>query len=266
MPSASPDASASGLKSANAASSGKAPRSKPSSARLATSGAPSEASGTAAGPTASAVGASPERASLTLPGHPSDLVPLTTVEEGWIEKNCADYAVALNTVRESAKSEKEREEAELSEKAKAALPKGADGKRCVDLTQRMLDGIFATKIEKEAILLMSEIANGLQAAYDRDKTICPSAGPTPKEMMQQGRKWIGATEYTDSPGWKCASFRPIDPQWYQYEVTTDAKAKRFQVVAKGYPLRKRGKLSVLVFEAPFREKGDPEWDKAIQRK
>ena len=38
-------------------------------------------------------------------------------------------------------------------------------------------------------------------------------------------------------GWTCARFDLLgSPQFFQYELRTDAKAKTFEVIARGYPV------------------------------
>ncbi len=136
--------------------------------------------------------------------------------------------------------------------------------RCIDVHRRTVDEYLASKVEGEAVEVLGAIAKGLQAAFDAGK-VCPAAGPTPKVMASQGDKWVGPEEYA-TDAWRCIGFSRTEPQYYQYEVKTDAAAKRFEIVARGYPLRKKGKLSELVFAEPFREKGDPAWDTTIVRR
>lgn len=243
-----------------------APASPPPSARPRTRALRARTSAAPSLPTASAAPApgSPDTP-LTLAGHAEGVVPTTQADRDFLEASCAAFVKAIGKAEDEATSLKEREDDALIDKARSALPKGPDGDRCVEVHRRLVDEYLAGKVEAEAILVLGVIADGLQGAFDAEKKICPSAEPTPTVIAKQGDKWVGPEAY-DTDAWRCIDFKRIEPQYYQYEVKTHAQARRFEIIARGYPLRKKGKLSELVFAARFREKDDPAWDRIIVRR
>ena len=117
---------------------------------------------------------------------------------------------------------------------------GVDVPRCGDLVVRDMIEYLARTRENEAKLNLKRIVVGLMTALERDVPIlCPSAPAVPPDLAtvkdvpfaSTGADW-------KAPGWTCARFDLSGGQQvFQYELRSDATAKTFEVIARGYPVQ-----------------------------
>ena len=117
---------------------------------------------------------------------------------------------------------------------------GVDVPRCGDLVVRDMIEYLARTRENEAKLNLKRILVGLMMALERDvPVLCSSAPAVPPDLAtvkdvpyaSTGADW-------KAPGWTCARFDLSGGQQvFQYELRSNAAAKTFEVIARGYPVQ-----------------------------
>jgi hypothetical protein len=103
----------------------------------------------------------------------------------------------------------------------------------------MIDYLARTR-EGEAKLNLKRIVVGLVTALERDvPTFCASAPAVPKDLATvKDAPYASAGADWRAPGWTCVRFDLSGAQQvFQYELRSDAKAKTFEVIARGYPVQ-----------------------------
>jgi len=219
----------------------------PSPTAEASQPAPSAASATTAPSTASAApSAEPATAQPAKPGAPADasppagVSPLTEPEQKELASKCKKLSEAIAAV--ARKDGGKKRPVDYITAVLAAPPKlpGTDIPRCSELLTRDTVAYMARTREGEAKVNLKRIVVGLMSAIERDPPVfCASAPPVPAALeavkdtpySSVNADWSGA-------GWKCARFELIGgPQVFQYELRTDAKARTFEVIARGYPVQ-----------------------------
>jgi hypothetical protein len=243
-----------------------APHSEPSA-----SAAPSHASkAEAAAPAqpkptkADAGGAVQERLARTSP--PPGVSPLSVDEQGYAKTKCDALLKAVE--REAKKRKGKADAVELAIGVLKNPPKasGVDVAKCAALLIRDLETYRAKTIEIEALQTLKRIGVGLGSALTREPPgVCPSAPPTPKrlEALQTGPTETKPADW-NSDGWRCAGFAAAGPIRFQYELRTDQKAKRYEIIARGYPGSSE-QPTELVFRVPFGS-GEPDLTQPIYRR
>lgn len=117
---------------------------------------------------------------------------------------------------------------------------GVDVPRCADLIKRDMIEYLARTRESEAKLNLKRIVVGLVTALERDVPVfCASAPAVPPDLATvKDKPYASAAADWQAPGWTCARFDLSGGQQvFQYELRSDAKAKTFEVIARGYPVQ-----------------------------
>lgn len=115
---------------------------------------------------------------------------------------------------------------------------GVDGAKCADLMRRDVLIYAARQAESEAKNNLKLVAVNIGVAFENDKNLCPSAGPTPASLdaLQKGPATTTANDWM-APGWSCTRFGPsAAPTRWQYELKTDKGRGTWEVIARGYPV------------------------------
>lgn len=218
------------------------PSSPLSSAAAPTSALAPAASSAVVAPAASTVAAAPPE----VPGvaaeesSPPGVVPLTEAEAKEVEDKCSRLGPAIkkqvNALRKAGKSATDAMLEALQTPPKVA---GTDVPRCVELMRRYLIEDRAQTIESEAKNNLKAMSVALAGAMERTPPeLCPSAPAVPASLdaLKSG-PWSSAADAWDAPGWKCARFTLTgSPQYFQYELRTNAANKTWEIVARGFPV------------------------------
>lgn len=228
-----PAAPAAGPQSGTATPASAAPSAEP--APVTTADVPSPA------PTASAVAEAPPK-----PGVPADSVPvpgtdpLSEAEAKELSTKCKKLSDAI--VAAAKKGGAKKRPIDHVEEVLANPPKlaGVDVPRCSELLRRETVTYLARSREAEAKLSLKRIVVGLVTALEREPPVlCPSAPPVPASLdAVKERPYASTADDWNTEGWKCVRFELVGgPQVFQYELRTDAKARSYEVVARGWPVR-----------------------------
>lgn len=177
---------------------------------------------------------------------PPGLTPLTEEEAQEAEKQCAGLSKALSKAVSADKSGRDRTEVLLDVLQKGVSATGVNLARCTELVRRDLLVYRARVMESEAINHIKLISFGLASATQKKpSTLCPSAGPTPGDLVSLERAAVLAPASAwASPGWSCVRFQPQTPLRFQYELRTDEKAQTYEIVARGYPVAGQGTVEL----------------------
>jgi hypothetical protein len=96
----------------------------------------------------------------------------------------------------------------------------------------------AKSIEVEAKGTVSSLARGIKYTFETEKKLCPSTRkPVPLDLkvLTKGPYTAKPDDWSD-PAWYCALGPPdVQKQYFQYEIVVNAKEKKFDVIARGYP-------------------------------
>lgn len=212
-----------------------APSSEPSASP---SGAPT-ASVTAA-PTAEPI------APALKPGVPVDSVappgtqPLTDAERKEVSSKCKKLSDAI--VAASKKGGGKKRPIDYANEVFASPPKlpGVDVPRCTELLRRDMVEYLARTRESEAKLNLKRIIVGLVTALEHEPpAFCASAPPVPPDLATVKDTPYASTQADwKAPGWTCVRFDLVGGQQvFQYELRTDAKARTYEAIARGYPVQ-----------------------------
>jgi hypothetical protein len=180
------------------------------------------------------------------PGVPADesnppgINPLSDAEAQEAELKCTKLGRAIEKdVKAARKAGKNPYEAVLEALNSPPNVPGLDVPRCAELMRRDVMASQALNIESEAKNNLKAISVGLSAAYNQQPPVlCPSAPPVPPtlDLLRNG-PWKADAASWEAPGWKCARFNLAGaPQYFQYELKTDAAAQTWEVVARGFPV------------------------------
>jgi hypothetical protein len=117
---------------------------------------------------------------------------------------------------------------------------GTDVPRCSELLRRDTVAYLARSREGEARVSLKTILVGLMSAIAHEPPeLCASAPAVPASLDAVKDKPYASTGADwSSVGWKCVRFDPSGgPQVFQYELRTDAKARSYEIIARGYPVQ-----------------------------
>lgn len=207
---------------------------------------PTSAPSTSASPSAgSSADPAPKEAAAAKPGVPFDSVPspgtspLNTDESKELKTGCKKFVDAVTAAAKKAGAGKRPIDGLFEALAHPPAVAGTDTARCADLMRRETIDYFAQSREGEAKINLRRIIVGLISALEQSPSkLCATAGAIPPAI-----ETIKTQPYSSKPedwaaeGWKCARFDLSGaPQVFQYELRTDAKAKTYEVIARGYPV------------------------------
>lgn len=123
---------------------------------------------------------------------------------------------------------------------------------CAQLYDRDAHAFRNMSIRREAMAVLAALGNGLEMAAEANHRWCSStAHPVPANLraLEKGPYAVKASDWSDR-AWKCAFGPPaLTKMWFQYEMKVDAKAKTYEVTARGFP-GGDGKLVTLVRRGP----------------
>jgi hypothetical protein len=186
---------------------------------------------------------------LVLAAAPISLAPLSPEEK--VEFNgppCRPFQEAVKAALDRNPGGRAPEEKQAALQAALTRPASADEAmwaRCLSLYERGMADFRAATIEAEAKVTLKSLALGMKMAFDDKKKLCPSTkNPVPADLrLLESGPWKSTSASWTDPTWACLAYTPPPQQRFQYEVKTDAKAKTFELLARGYP-RTDGSLSV----------------------
>jgi hypothetical protein len=115
-----------------------------------------------------------------------------------------------------------------------------DVAKCADLLLRDMRAYLAGMIESEAKMNLGRVVVGLATSLEREPPdLCASAGPVPADLgALAAGSWTSTAEDWSAPGWACARFNLAgEPQRFQYQLVTNAKAGTWEVIARGFPVK-----------------------------
>jgi hypothetical protein len=124
---------------------------------------------------------------------------------------------------------------------------------CAQAFEREARAYRIASIRSEATAVLASLANGLEMAAEANQRWCPStAHPVPATLraLTKGPYAVKRSDWSD-PAWRCALGPPglKEEMWFQYEFKVDAKAKTYEVIARGFPAGD-GKLVTLLRRGP----------------
>lgn len=169
-----------------------------------------------------------------------------------MKKDCEPLLDAVARAAKSRKSKKSAVDVTLEILAKPPKVKNVDMQKCSALLIRDLQTYRARSIEVEALQTLKRIGVGLASVLAKDPPgVCPSAPPTPENLnaLADGAVDTKPADWA-ADGWRCAGFAAAGPIRFQYELVTDVKAKKYELIARGYPGPDR-QATELVFIIPF---------------
>jgi len=226
------------------------PASPSASAQPATSAAasssPDVAASTSPTATASPSATAEPAAAAPKPGVPYDSVPspgtnpLSDVEAKELQSKCKKLTDAVTAAAKKAGAGKRPIDGLFEALANPPKVAGVDVPRCVELMKRDTIAYFAQTREGEAKINLRRVIVGLMSSLDQaSPAFCGSAPPVPASLeMVKDQPYSSKPEDWKADGWKCARFDLSGaPQVFQYELRTDAKAKSYEVIARGYPVQ-----------------------------
>ncbi len=215
-------------------------RSAEAATPTALSSAPPSATGTSATTATRATPARPARPALD--SHPEGLRPLEDAEKSELRQSCKAFTDAV--AKEGRKAVDKAKPGtrvtdvmlETIERLRTSSAAGPGG-RCADLMQRDTQAYAAHKAETEAIVLLKVALKTLADAWTETKSLCPSAGPVPREVetlrSPRTRKELGPPV----DDLRCASPNFAEPSTrWSLEIRTDAAARSFELIARGFPV------------------------------
>lgn len=221
----------------------------PAPTATASASAPASAEPTAA-PTAS-VSAAPTTepaaiAPAAKPGVPVDSVappgtqPLTDAERKEVSSKCKKLSDAI--VAASKKGGGKKRPIDYANEVFASPPKlpGVDVPRCTELLRRDMVEYLARTRESEAKLNLKRIIVGLVTALEHEPpAFCASAPAVPPDLATvKDTPYASTSADWKAPGWTCVRFDLVGGQQvFQYELRTDAKARTYEAIARGYPVQ-----------------------------
>jgi hypothetical protein len=199
----------------------------------------------------SAAAGSSAAATLAAPTEPAP-APITEAEGKELQKKCGPLQKAMQK-HSGNDPEKTLEEA-LKKPPK--MP-AADLERCTELLKRSIKLYIAAAVEVEAKLTMTRLVKGMVAAYQNKRALCPSTEkPVPADLTRLKTEPYSSTAADwETPAFQCLSFSMEgQAQRFQYEVRSDPGAKKFSVIARGFP-HKNGPVVEISQEGSITEKG-----------
>lgn len=193
-----------------------------------------------AGPAAPATTSPPAAGVPAEQSNPPGISPLTDEEAQEAELKCTRLGRAIEpAVKAARKAGKTPYEAVLEALKNPPSVAGMDVPRCAELMRRDVVASQALNIESEAKNNLKAISVGLATATNRTPPeFCASAPPVPASLDKvKNGPWQSEATSWDAPGWKCTGFNLRGaPQYFQYELKTDAAKQTWEVIARGFPV------------------------------
>lgn len=172
--------------------------------------------------------------------NPPGITPLTDAEAQEAELKCTRLGRAIEKdVKAARKAGKTPYEAVLEALKNPPAVSGMDVPRCAELMRRDVMASQALNIESEAKNNLKAISVALASAMDRTPPeLCGNAPPVPPSLDQvRSGPWKSEPTSWDAPGWKCTGFNLRGaPQFFQYELKTDAATQTYEIIARGFPV------------------------------
>jgi hypothetical protein len=115
-----------------------------------------------------------------------------------------------------------------------------DVTRCAGLLLRDTRAYVAATIESEATMNIGRAVVGLATSLEHEPAdLCASVGPVPADLgALTAGPWTSKAEDWSATGWACAHFNLAgEPQRFQYQIVTNAKAGTWEVIARGFPVK-----------------------------
>ena len=174
---------------------------------------------------------------LAVDSTPPGVAPLSEAEQQESKHKCKPLVEAI-----AARAQKDRRRQEpiayVREvlKGPPQMPKEAH-ERCAELILRDMLAYRARSLEAQAINELKRIVVGLSTAMaGTEARLCPSAPAVPADHrgLASGPYRSTAADW-QAEGWQCVRFDLTGrPQRFQYELSTDPKARSYEIIARGY--------------------------------
>lgn len=209
---------------------------------VAASVAPSASAAASATAPAAPHKAPPEPEVLAAESSPPGLTKLSKDEAEAVQKTCTPLTDALAAAAKKKKLAGPSDRNAFIQEFLQSPPKlpNVDVARCADLILRDLRAYLAATIESEAKMNIGRVVVGLATSMEREPPeLCASAGPVPADLgTVSAGPWTSQPSDWSAPGWACARFDLAgQPQRFQYQLVTDAKAGTWEVIARGFPVK-----------------------------
>jgi hypothetical protein len=195
---------------------------------------------TSAAPSASAAAAPPKPGVPADSSYPAGVNALSEAEQKELATKCKKLNDAIAAAAKKAGGK--ARPIDVIESVLQSPPKlaGTDVPRCSDLMRRDTIAYLARTRESEAKLNLKRIVVGLVTALEREPpAFCASAPPVPPSLdTVKDKPYQSSMADWKADGWACVRFDIAGGmQVFQYELRTDAKAKTFEAIARGYPVQ-----------------------------
>jgi len=171
---------------------------------------------------------------------PPGVEPLSKAEEKEVKTRCQPLLDALVKSARSVDGTNARLARLQQLLAEPPTVAGVSTDRCAPLLRRQVRAHLATALENQAIINLRRILFGLASALgEQPPRWCPSAPAVPAKLdAVASEPYRAPSEKWQPPGWQCVRFALHgQPQHFQYTLTTDAAAKSYEIVARGYPVK-----------------------------